>query len=448
MPTVRATEDRLDSWKAIAIFIDRNERTAKRWEEECGMPVHRVPGRTRGPVYAFRSEIEEWLQTQASSEENVPVPPANDVIKAPVGQSRMRWRGAAIVVAVAVLAVGVALVVPRVIRPSNPERAVVVGAELTAYDRADHAIWRYHFPAPLEPPHSLPDFDPRQNAQIHIADLKGDGRNEVIVSAAHGIEHTGPDGVYCFAADGHLLWHYEPRAEFNFVVRPARGPWKIHALAIVPTESTKTVWAAFTDPMYAPTIVASVDAGGTAQIRYISSGNVNALIGTTNQSGSFVLAGGINNEYRAASLAVLDVRQPVATSPQTPGNPFACTTCPASQPVRFVLLPRSEVNIASGLPYNWVQKLGWRDGRILAETIEQRETAATVPIGELVEFSEDFVPKSISFSAGYKEAHERMNQMGLINHKWSECKEQARPAVARVWDNAQGWREIQVPWVH
>ena len=33
---------RLDSWKEIAAFFGRAERTVKRWETERGLPVHRV----------------------------------------------------------------------------------------------------------------------------------------------------------------------------------------------------------------------------------------------------------------------------------------------------------------------------------------------------------------------------------------------------------------------
>ena len=39
---------RIVSWKAIAAFFERDERTVKRWERERGLPVHRVPGGERG----------------------------------------------------------------------------------------------------------------------------------------------------------------------------------------------------------------------------------------------------------------------------------------------------------------------------------------------------------------------------------------------------------------
>jgi tetratricopeptide (TPR) repeat protein len=53
---------RLDSWKEIATFFDRDERTVKRWEKERGLPVHRVPGNARGSVFAYAEELAEWLK--------------------------------------------------------------------------------------------------------------------------------------------------------------------------------------------------------------------------------------------------------------------------------------------------------------------------------------------------------------------------------------------------
>jgi tetratricopeptide (TPR) repeat protein len=50
---------RLDSWKEIAVFFGRDERTVNRWEKELGLPVHRLPG-TRGRVYAYTDELSAW----------------------------------------------------------------------------------------------------------------------------------------------------------------------------------------------------------------------------------------------------------------------------------------------------------------------------------------------------------------------------------------------------
>lgn len=53
---------RLDSWKEIAAFLGRAERTVKRWETERGLPVHRVPGGGRSAVFAYTNELTDWLK--------------------------------------------------------------------------------------------------------------------------------------------------------------------------------------------------------------------------------------------------------------------------------------------------------------------------------------------------------------------------------------------------
>jgi tetratricopeptide (TPR) repeat protein len=52
---------RLSSWKEIAQFFGKDERTVKRWEQR-GLPVRRVPRGTRSSVFAYESELEGWLR--------------------------------------------------------------------------------------------------------------------------------------------------------------------------------------------------------------------------------------------------------------------------------------------------------------------------------------------------------------------------------------------------
>jgi TolB-like protein len=54
-------EDRkLESWKEIAAFFERDLRTVIRWEKELGLPIHRYPGKSKGRVYADVSELRAW----------------------------------------------------------------------------------------------------------------------------------------------------------------------------------------------------------------------------------------------------------------------------------------------------------------------------------------------------------------------------------------------------
>jgi Tol biopolymer transport system component len=50
----------LESWKEIAAYLQRDVRTAKRWEKTEGLPVHRHLHLSRSSVYAYRNELDSW----------------------------------------------------------------------------------------------------------------------------------------------------------------------------------------------------------------------------------------------------------------------------------------------------------------------------------------------------------------------------------------------------
>jgi Tol biopolymer transport system component len=61
---------RLDTWKEIALYLGRNERTVQRWEMERKLVVHRLPGMKRGGVYAFTDELDAWMAQVEDLEED------------------------------------------------------------------------------------------------------------------------------------------------------------------------------------------------------------------------------------------------------------------------------------------------------------------------------------------------------------------------------------------
>ena len=53
---------RLRGWKEIGRWFGVDERTVKRWEASRGLPVHRVPGEPRAPVFAYENELKAWVE--------------------------------------------------------------------------------------------------------------------------------------------------------------------------------------------------------------------------------------------------------------------------------------------------------------------------------------------------------------------------------------------------
>jgi hypothetical protein len=65
-PVGKPLEKRLDSWKEIAAYVNRDVTTVQRWEKREGMPVHRHVHDKRGSVYALTEELDDWIQSRRS----------------------------------------------------------------------------------------------------------------------------------------------------------------------------------------------------------------------------------------------------------------------------------------------------------------------------------------------------------------------------------------------
>ena len=95
-PPIRPLEDRLDSWKEIAAYLNRDVTTVQRWEKREGMPVHRHVHDRMGSVYASRAELDAWAlgrNLRAAQENENDAPPL--IAAAPpqpaVSTSRSKW---------------------------------------------------------------------------------------------------------------------------------------------------------------------------------------------------------------------------------------------------------------------------------------------------------------------------------------------------------------------
>jgi TolB-like protein/Flp pilus assembly protein TadD len=80
------TERRLDSWKEIAAYLNRDVTTVQRWEKREGMPVHRHQHAKGGSVYALRDELDAWTETRRSCVDEPETKP--DIEAAPISQDQ------------------------------------------------------------------------------------------------------------------------------------------------------------------------------------------------------------------------------------------------------------------------------------------------------------------------------------------------------------------------
>ena len=134
---------RLDSWKEIADYLCRDVTTVQRWEKEKGLPIHRLPGGKRHPVFAYQDEIDAWY-SRAENKGTTAVQPGEpetqSVVPSPAGRSGV-WQKPGYILAAAFILVVTAVLAFR-FAPA-PELRVASDAALTSdgHDKGGGALW-------------------------------------------------------------------------------------------------------------------------------------------------------------------------------------------------------------------------------------------------------------------------------------------------------------------
>jgi tetratricopeptide (TPR) repeat protein len=92
-PGTAAARDRLESWKEIAAYMRRSERTVRRWEAHEGLPVHRLAHDKRGSVYGYVSELDAWRESRRLLLEAEPpdAAPVSETHAVASGTTRISW---------------------------------------------------------------------------------------------------------------------------------------------------------------------------------------------------------------------------------------------------------------------------------------------------------------------------------------------------------------------
>jgi hypothetical protein len=340
-----------------------------------------------------------------------------------------------------VVCLAVAFAVRHRATPDHLVRVVLHSDTLTAMSDTDHVLWNYAFDTPLREDLTAPPAWRKQ-----IVDLNHDGNKQVLIAVDYNSEIRGPHELFCFSSGGTLLWRYRPTLAAEFRTKDLNGPWYISHLIVVPEGQTSSVWLAVNHSMWWPAFVARLSAVGKPKLMFVSSGMLTELRGIHNSSGSYVLASGVNNEYRTASLAAVAQDGPAATSPQSANSPYECArNCPAGKPYRYFLFPRSELGAFSEVPYNVAQHVYARGDGITVEAAELREFDMRPGFSSFYGFSRELYPTSVAYGDSYPEMHRAAESRGWVKHRLDDCPERNAPADVKMADENGHWTHVLVP---
>ncbi|HTU48048.1 MAG TPA: hypothetical protein VMF91_23515 [Bryobacteraceae bacterium] len=432
--------DTLESWKQIAAYLGRDERTAMRWEKEQGMPVRRTPGK-RGRVYASRMEISAWLGGSAEPLKTEVEPRQRRPIRI---QPKYLFGIAGLGLILAVVSAG--LVYFRSGRAPVPARVSFSLDSVEALDANGRVLWTHHYSGRLDPG----DVDRNELADLkgltRIADLLGTGEREVLVVAPL---RSGPNPqdfpraeLDCFSSKGQLLWSYVPRETFKFGDRDLNGPWNMYDV-MVSGKPAHAIYLACNHIQWGNSFVVQIDPRtGYGIVRFVNTGTTHSLNELHTSRAKYLLVGGFNNEFDSGSIAAIDEQRAFAASPQTTGTRHKCVSCPLGAPDYYFVFPRSELSRLRRVYENPVVYFDMNGGQF--EVSEREVGRLNVKVFYLFRAEPFLSPISCRFDSGYDMLHRELERSGELHHSIAECPERLHPARVRRWTPSQGWQELQI----
>jgi hypothetical protein len=357
-------ENLLTSWKEIAAYLDRDVRTCIRWEKALGLPVHRLEPDSKAKVFAYKDEVDRWIQARSG-----PGSPPRGPIPA------MKPGGLLFVIpALFVLAAAAYFLVPGFKKDAVPadfhirESVLVVtnarGAELWHYDTglADlegETFYREHF---QDKKRGL-DYVPVWPC-ISFKDINRDGRIETLFSTQTRSE-VGEGLLLCFDAKGHELWRFAAGRELAFGGKIHRREYRIFGFDVTDYNGDgklEVLVLSFHKPDW-PCQVALLDAAGSLAGEYWNSGYLmDAVSGDIDGDGVKEMAlSGVNNEYRRGCVVIFRAGDVQGCSPQTDDAYRSPALLPGRQ-TAYILFPNPDFHHLLGQQGDAVNYLWVHDG--------------------------------------------------------------------------------------
>ncbi|MGE0447286.1 MAG: hypothetical protein AB7P99_18830 [Vicinamibacterales bacterium] len=441
---------RLDSWKEIAQYLGRDVRTVIRWEER-GLPVHRIPGGRLSRVFAFSTELDEWLSggpasRRSPAELESPAPTAAPASERPRPHAAAATAGtptppraahprARLIRRAAALAAGAALVAAWVVtRPDPiPRRLEVSGGELLAYDAgSSRPLWSRRL--------REGDMSTSWGRWHAIDDLDGDGRKEIVtaveVHQPRSTEHTGM--LSRLAPDGREEWRLVADDRVRFRDREYGPPWPTDDLAVYRAGGdTRIAWTVHQFTWW-PGLLITVDARGERRGRFVNGGWLRAV--QPSRDGQRLFISGISNSHHAYVMAVLDARNPTGRSPEPPGGETECLDCPPGDPLHYFVFPRTDVGLAHPFPALGPSIQTFEDGSVQVDT---HEADAGVVATVIYTFSPDATLRDVRLNDAFWDRHRQLRTAGALTHAEADCPARQGLGVQH-WTPAGGWQQVRV----
>ena len=419
---------RLDSWKEIARYLGRDVRTVIRWEQQRGLPVHRVPGGRLSRVFAYPHELDEWLSTRPSDLNGLS-DAADDETFAETGNGGSRSPILMLLAAIAVVSLAGVIWIRAESEPI--QQLSVSGNEVVAFDAERRPRWTHRIESgELRPP------APRWS---HVGDVDGDGTQEIFAAL-----HVRPPQVNSYGSElmrlsprGVAEWTAPAEDRYRFGDGEYGPPWPSSDLTVYQADGEPRIAWSLRHFTWWPSMVVTLNARGERLGVFVNSGWIRST--APSRDGRYLFVTGITNSRRAYFLAVLDAAHPAGRSPEEAGSPMECLNCPDGAPLHYFVFPRTEVSLGEPFPTEGPNVTTFEDGAVQVQTHESDGPSFAAAVYDLKNF--DITNARLADS--YWEWHRRLEAEGRLSHTSDMCPER-RSLEVQHWTPGNGWRPVKV----
>jgi len=220
-------KDRLSSWKEIAAFLGCDVRTCLRWEKERGLPVHRLDGGSRSRVFAQKAELEAWMKGSGSG----PASTSADTTRTSADRAPSRPRFKPVLISgISIVVIGLAAILLFGAKALFSDRVPVdfriEGSKLIIVNREGKFLWEHDtgletlgletdFRKLFNQRTRIPGKNERTIPILHIRDIDGDGKNEVLFTPTTS-DSFRAGRMICFDHRGRERWRFDGGRELVF----------------------------------------------------------------------------------------------------------------------------------------------------------------------------------------------------------------------------------------
>ena len=221
-------QERLSTWKEIAVYLDFDMRTCQRWERKLALPVHRFdPDSSKTRVFAYKSELDEWLKKDLRTKS----------FRINIREKKAKYF---------LLIIPAALLFLLVFLNMNPSSSVpfnfdIKGSSLLILNEKNSKLWsfdtglsnlcneeiyRYHFQEKRRN-----DLGGYSIPYLMIKDLDRDGKKEVLFTTQTRDELQ--EGLLiCFDYKGKKLWEFKSGKPLKFGTVSYSSDYRIRGINV------------------------------------------------------------------------------------------------------------------------------------------------------------------------------------------------------------------------